>query len=497
MSDATVVSTDDDEYVCLALPHQDTLNYMFDAMNGFVHTVDLIFTAEGLSISKSDTAGMVHVKMFLSETSIRNAGGLYEYKTQCGTVDVCVNVELLSNVFKTAASQGDIVEIRIFADKPNEVQIIERNVNTGKAIKSEVKVIDTDGKSPDNASPSTYDSCITMESVEFYDNIKKLCITESKTVRFYCNSSDNQVMSLSSFGLFANTVLTIQLLDSNEALEQLKILEASTPPSTKKPRRSSKQAAAAAPASADVNTVPIDSKIMTVDPMESSSLERRFSCVKRGSALFCKDPKIPAITVDEDFPLAFIMRIAKAKAVSKYISILTCADPRCLHQFITLSFDTEIGCVRFTLVSKVKNTETRSIVPTPVFVADSLSKRVNEACKEKCNAIKRKRTRRVWSHKEDTAACSATLPAAAAEAPVSRRRKYTRKTETPTDENDDEKDQRKLTRKKPTIVKTEPELKPDENQMKICIKDGLPRIEKRETMLRNLQEMLQGGAGPT
>ena len=468
----------DDEYVCLALPHQDTLNYMFDAIKDFVaQTVDLVFTANGLEISKSDTADIMQVMMKLTKPCIESAGGLYEYKTSEPAVDVCVNVGLLSNVFKSAVSQGDIVEMRVFASKANYIQIIERNVNTGKCIKSDLKITKSNDRSPDYTALTMYDSCITMESVEFYDNIKKLCITESGTVRFYCSSGEgtaDHVMSLSTSGFIADAALTIRLLDSTDALNLLQSREDSK------------------------TTVAADDTIMTIDPMQSSSMEKRVSCVKRGSALFCKE-RTTRIRVDEDFPLSFVKRVAQAKAVAKYISILTSGQKSVSNQVITLSFDTEIGYLRFMLASKEKNAEVRSSVPQPVFVMDSLSERVNDACKEKCNAIKRKRTRRVWSHKGITTAASAATAATAAP----KRRKYARKSKAAEPTATDE-----IKPKKPKKAKKTDDGGNDRvdaldptKQTTIKVENGIPRVgppdvaaaatTTRDRNIRRLTEILQ------
>lgn len=456
-----------EDYVCLAISNQDTLNSMFDAIKDFVQEVNIKFTAEGMEIVNQDSTGVVVVLVQLLLPNIVRAGGLYEYKTAVSSVEVCLNVKLISTTLKSAVSQGDIVEIRILASEPNFVNIIERNVNTRKCIKTKVRVIKSDNEQTDDyVNKLRYDSCITMESVEFYDNIKKLSITESSTMRLWC---DGNVLSFSSVGQFSNIMLNVELQKSEDAMrlanaaaaqkvkqERMKRAQLSSQSDTAQPSLSSSSFLPAADVVSnltdaaqqqqqqpqikkepgDDNTQDrridesstttitaatteqprqeqteceqqlkpfIEASVMTVDPMQSTSLEKRFSCIKRGSALYCRktdgseqQKQQQQEVTDEDYPLSFLMRIAKSKAVSKYISILGSST----FPIVTLSFDTEIGSLRFILASKEKNKEMRAVCATPKYVLDPLSVRVDEACKEKCNSIKRKRTRRVWSRKE-------------------------------------------------------------------------------------------------
>ncbi|MDD5755574.1 MAG: hypothetical protein PHN45_12605 [Methylococcales bacterium] len=420
--DAKPASATEDDYVCLAMSHQDTLNSMFDAIKDFVQEVNIRFTKDDMEIIKADNTGVVMVSMKLSKKDIETAGGLYVYKTGVSCVEVCLNVKLLSNVFKSAVSQGDIVEIRVVASESNFVHIIERNVNTLKSIKSSVRVIKSDTvEDNDYVHKLVYSGCITMESVEFYDNIKKLCITESNTVRLFC---DGDTLSMSAAGQFTNIMLDVHLHSASEALKMMAD-EVNT-----KRRMRKDRARQTSQIQSSSNDVPCDVNmdVMTVDPMLSSSLEKRFACIRRGSALFCKTNADAVVNVDEDYPLSFLMRIAKSKSVSKTISMLINDE----YPVITLSFDTEIGCLRFILGSKEKNIEMRQNVPLPKCVIDSLSKQVDEACKDKCNSIKRKRTRRVWSRKDTSAplskeqACSDDRQSSAKTTPRERR-KYVRK----------------------------------------------------------------------
>lgn len=464
MSTTTTHEEEIEDYVCLAISNQDTLNSMFDAIKDFVQEVNIKFTAEGMEIVNQDSTGVVVVLVQLLLSNIVRAGGLYEYKTAVSSVEVCLNVKLISTTLKSAVSQGDIVEIRILASEPNFVNIIERNVNTRKCIKTKVRVIKSDNEQTDDyVNKLRYDSCITMESVEFYDNIKKLSITESSTMRLWC---DGNVLSFSSVGQFSNIMLNVELQKSEDAMrlanaaaaqkvkqERMKraqslsqsdaapppppssLSTADVPPSLsdaaqqqqpqikKEPGDVSTQDTHTTDESSSTTTIVatteqsrqeqteceqqlkpfIEASVMTVDPMQSTSLEKRFSCIKRGSALYCRktdgseqQKQQQQEVTDEDYPLSFLMRIAKSKAVSKYISILGSST----FPIVTLSFDTEIGSLRFILASKEKNKEMRAVCATPKYVLDPLSVRVDEACKEKCNSIKRKRTRRVWSRKE-------------------------------------------------------------------------------------------------
>ena len=139
---------------------------------------------------------------------------------------------------------------------------------------------------------------------------------------------------------------------------------------------------------------------LTVDPSASSSLERRFSCVRPGTAVVCRAPGLAGPNLDAFYPLSFVMRIAKAKAVSRCVALnLSDAVP-----VICFSYDTEIGSLRFVLASKDESKATdvdREVAAVaPKYVPDALSERVDEACRAKCNMAKRKRTRRVWSRRE-------------------------------------------------------------------------------------------------
>jgi len=171
--------------------------------------------------------------------------------------------------------------------------------------------IDND-QTDDYVNKLKYDSCITMESVEFYDNVKKLSITESSTMRLWC---DWNVLSLSSSGQFSNIMLNVELQKAQDLIAGTKSAEVD--PATS--GAVSSQMASACEAKKDETeskSGPMDASVMTVDPMNSSSLEKRFSCIKRGSALYCRKPredKTDAIVTDEDYPLSFVMRIAKSK----------------------------------------------------------------------------------------------------------------------------------------------------------------------------------------
>lgn len=367
---------DDDEeveYVCLALSSQDTLNSMFDSIKDFTQEVKIKFTGGGMEIISQDTTGVVVVLLNITTGNILRSGGFYEYKTSVPCVEACVNVKLMSTIFKSAISQGDIVELRILASEPNFINVIERNINTLKCTSSKIKVIKPEATpNVDYVKSIKYDNCVSMESVEFYDIIKKLCITESNSVRFWC---DGKVISMSAAGQFASTELSL-------VLENVCSPDCLTPKNCDKERTH------------DQHLPPVE-RVYTVDPMDSFNLEKRCRAVKRGTALFCTRSQ-ERMQVDEIYPLAFIQRISKSKSVSKIISILTTDD----HRIITLSYDTEIGSLRFVVAYKQKSKDEPETDRPVSCNPDKISTRVDEACKERCNSMKRKRTRRVWSRKD-------------------------------------------------------------------------------------------------
>lgn len=389
-------SGDDVEYVCLALSNQDTLNAMFDAIKDFVQEVNIKFTKNGMEMLNTDSTEIVHVFIELPLANIARSGGSYVYNTTTDCVEICLNVKLISTIFKTAISQGDIVEIRIYASELNCVHIIERNVNTRRSISSKVKVIKIDThQSIDYVRAITYDSCISLESVELYDNIKKLCITESNVVRFWCNG---EIVHLAAHGQFTTIKMNIHL-DATHA----RLASSST---TTNMATSQSGDDASKPHSLVSDAAPQDTVFVT-DPLRCSSLDLRYAEIRRGSALLCASDKTTPLRMDEQFPLNFVMRIAKAKSVSKIASILLSDS----YPVITFSYDTDIGSLRF-ILSPVER-DPAVVFSEPDYVLDQISERIDTTCKDRCNAMKRKRTRRVWSRKDhsptSTSATSSSL----------------------------------------------------------------------------------------
>lgn len=394
---ACTASDDDVEYVCLALSNQDTLNAMFDAIKDFVQEVNIKFTKNGMEMLNTDSTEIVHVFIELPVANIARSGGSYVYNTGADCVEICLNVKLISTIFKTAISQGDIVEIRIYASELNCVHIIERNVNTRRSIASKVKVIKIDThQSIDYVRAITYDSCISLESVELYDNIKKLCITESNVVRFWCNG---EIVHLAAHGQFTTIKMNIHLDATHTCLPTTTC----TGPNGQ-PDDDGHQVGTTVS-----NETPHDT-IFVTDPLRCSSLDLRYSEIRRGSALLCASDKVTPLHMDEQFPLNFVMRIAKAKSVSKIASILLSDS----YPVITFSYDTEIGSLRF-ILSPVER-DPAVVFSEPEYTLDHISERIDTTCKDRCNAMKRKRTRRVWSRKDrspTTSSASSSQPARA------------------------------------------------------------------------------------
>ena len=441
-------------YVCMAMCSQDTLNAMFEAIRDFVQEVTVTFTEDRVTVVNEDTTGGVVVCISMPADKIRASGGLYEYRCSEPRKRACVDVKRLSSVFKAPVRQGDIAELRLLESEPMLIHVIERNVNTGESKATSVRLIDPNPDADVGYVDSiAYETCVTMESVEFYDSVKKLCTTESTTVRVWC---DGAAMAMSACGRFIPCITwTMQLRPAGEVAKELndaavaaEALAASrsshgrshSHAASSGAHRSTPAAAAAAgqdyssssasssPSSSDApspqdvaassgggvgasavatatQTPPrqepwVTEGALTVDPSASSSLERRFGCVRPGTAIICRKPGMTGPDLDAFYPLSFVMRIAKAKAVSRCVALnLSDTVP-----VICFSYDTEIGSLRFVLASKDESKATdvdREVASVaPKYVPDALSERVDEACRAKCNMAKRKRTRRVWSRRE-------------------------------------------------------------------------------------------------
>lgn len=453
----TTTAADGGGYVCMAMCSQDTLNAMFEAIRDFVQEVTVTFTEDRVTVVNEDTTGGVVVCISMPADKIRASGGLYEYRCSAPRKRACVDVKRLSSVFKAPVRQGDIAELRLLESEPMLMHVIERNVNTRESKATSVRLIDPSADADVGFVDSiSYETCVTMESVEFYDSVKKLCTTESTTVRVWC---DGASMAMSACGRFIPCITwTMQLRPAldvarevNEAAAAAEVAAATrvashggggvprsrsrpsqacavhtaSPPSSASPTSSSSASSSpASPQSPPPPRVPpppraltngdrpgahtpdglprwlVAEDALTVDPSAASSLERRFSCVRPGTAIVCRAKNLNSPSLDAFYPLSFVMRIAKAKAVSRCVALnLSDAVP-----VICFSYDTEIGSLRFVLASKDESKATdvdrEATAAAPKYVPDALSERVDEACRAKCNMAKRKRTRRVWSRKE-------------------------------------------------------------------------------------------------
>lgn len=311
----------DHEYIEFRSYHSDKIKAMFESADVFVQEVKLRFTENGLYFISNDNIGIVLIALYLPSSFIRETGGKYIYNTKMPCVDIGLNLKYLADLLKRTG-QDDTIGFHVDVMDDENITIIEANAKTKKYSEHKLRQITVaDTVDYEELNKVTYETSILMDSTMFNDNIKKLNIIKSETVRLWC---DGERLIMMSKGAFAETKIQIVCKKSDPTPQSSTQYEV------------------------EPNQIPQVSTGTTAD--ESSSQNQMGMMGNATSDLSDVNQNLQMgqtikWPMDQEYPKEYLTKIAKAKSVSRKIALLL--SKRC--PALTLVYDTFIGSIRYIL----------------------------------------------------------------------------------------------------------------------------------------------------
>ena len=325
----------------------ERIKLILEAVKSLVKEVNLHFTSSGMRIIGTDFSDIVMVVLDIDAELLRQIGGEYACETPCV---VGLDTRIFSDCLK-CTELGDVIKIKVdFAKHPHRLILKSTNPSRKKSTKWRL-VTPECVREPMFVSVSQcgYFVSVNMDSGTFYEIIKKMVTTRSDSACFEC---DGHHLKVSANGLLSEAEFCI---DAERISEGPSMQDENE--QTGEGRGEAKNGIPACDGEA---TAPRNSGAKTHKGgggrerptgatksdgnrgSKQGASKQQTSCASRVLATLqqtCSDPHWPVSGV---FPILYLQNAAKAKSVSRRMSLhLKPAFP------LALCFELQFGVLSF------------------------------------------------------------------------------------------------------------------------------------------------------